>query len=159
MFSSKNLFFSIQTLFSLNTQLFYLFGTPLPPPSDQKQQNVSFMALFKNLILEVSQSHKKFFGSHYMCGEVRNKKLGQKVNVKYFRVDPYTLGNRIPRVFQNLSDLHVRCHREKFYIEFLSQNFFGSHYTCGGVRKRFWGTKSMKKISGQTQEEKIPKNE
>ena len=49
-----------------------------------------------------------------MCGEVRNKKLGQKVNVKYFRVDPYTLGNRIPRVFQNLSDLHMRCHREKF---------------------------------------------
>ena len=36
----------------------------------------------------MSQSHKKFFGSHYMCGEVRNKKLGQKVNVKYFRVDP-----------------------------------------------------------------------
>ena len=61
----------------------------------------------------------------------QEKKLGQKVNVKYFRVDPYTLGNRIPRVFQNLSDLHVRCHREKFYIEFLSQFFFGSHYTCG----------------------------
>jgi len=51
-----------------------------------------------------------------MCGEVRNKKLGQKVNVKYFRVDPYTLGNRIPWVFQNLSDLHVRCHHEKLYI-------------------------------------------
>ena len=83
-----------------------------------------------------------------MCGEVRNKKLGQKVNVKYFRVDPYTLGNRIPRVFQNLSDLHVRCHREKFYIEFLSQIVFGSHYTCGGVRKRFWGTKSINKFSG-----------
>ena len=60
-----------------------------------------------------------------MCGEVRNKKLGQKVNVKYFRVDPYTLGNRIPRVFHNLSDLHVRCHREKFYIEFLSQIHVG----------------------------------
>ena len=38
----------------------------------------------------------------------QEKKLGQKVNVKYFRIDPYTLGNRIPRVFQNLSDLHVR---------------------------------------------------
>ena len=44
----------------------------------------------------------------------QEKKLGQKVNVKYFRVDPYTLGNRIPRVFHTLSDLHVRCHREKF---------------------------------------------
>ena len=42
------------------------------------------------------------------------KKLGQKVNVKYFRVDPHTLGNRIPWVFQNLSDLHIRCHRENF---------------------------------------------
>ena len=38
----------------------------------------------------------------------QERKLGQKVNVKYFRVDPYTLGNRIPRVFLNLSDLHVR---------------------------------------------------
>ena len=37
----------------------------------------------------------------------QEKKLGQKVNVKYFRVDPYTLGNRIPRVFLNLSDLRV----------------------------------------------------
>ena len=78
----------------------------------------------------------------------QEKNLGQKVNVKFFRVDPYTLGNRIPQAFQNLSDLHVRCHREKIYIGFLSQFFFGSHYTCGGVKKRFWGTKSMKKISG-----------
>ena len=43
----------------------------------------------------------------------------------YFRVDPYTLGNRIPRFFQNLSDLHVRCHRKKIYIKFLSQIFLG----------------------------------
>ena len=61
----------------------------------------------------------------------QEKKLGQKVNVKYFRVDPYTLGNRIPRVFQNLSDLHVRCHREKFYIEFLSEFFWESLYMWG----------------------------
>ena len=72
-----------------------------------------------------------------MCGEVRNKKLGQKVNVKYFRVDPYTLGNRIPRVFQNLSDLHVRCHREKFYIEFLSQIFLGVTIHVGESGKDF----------------------
>ena len=58
----------------------------------------------------------------------QEKKLGQKVNVKYFRVDPYTLGNRIPRVFLNLSDLHVRCHREKSYIYFLSQIFLESLY-------------------------------
>ena len=72
-----------------------------------------------------------------MCGEVRNKKLGQKVNVKYFRVDPYTLGNRIPRVFQNLSDLHVRCHREKSYIDFLSQIFLGVTIHVGESGKDF----------------------
>ena len=30
----------------------------------------------------------------------QEKKLGQKVNVKYFTVDPYTLGNRISRTFK-----------------------------------------------------------
>ena len=59
----------------------------------------------------------------------------EKINVKFFRVDPCTLGNRIPRAFQKLSDLHIRCHSE-FYIGLLSQNFFGSHFTCGGVRKK-----------------------
>ena len=72
----------------------------------------------------------------------QEKKLGQKVNVKYFRVDPYTLGNRIPRVFQNLSDLHVRCHREKFYIEFLSQIFLGVTIRVGKSGKEF-GQKSQ----------------
>ena len=72
----------------------------------------------------------------------QGKLLGQKVNPKFFKVDPYTLGNRIPRAFQNLSDLHVGCHPERFYIGFLSQNFFGSHYTCGGVRKKI-GAKSQ----------------
>ena len=67
----------------------------------------------------------------------QEKKLGQKVNVKYFRVDPYTLGNRIPRVFQNLSDLHVRCHHEKFYIEFLSQIFLGVTIHVGESGKDF----------------------
>ena len=81
------------------------------------------------------------WGSH-------EKNLGQKVNVKFFRVNPYMLGNRIPRAFQKLSDLHVRCHREKIYIDFLPQNLFESHYTCGGVRKKKWGKKSMKNFSG-----------
>ena len=67
----------------------------------------------------------------------QEKKLGQKVNVKYFRVDPYTLGNRIPRVFQNLSDLHVRCNREKTYIEFLSQFFLGVNIHVGESGKDF----------------------
>ena len=82
-----------------------------------------------------------------MYGKVRKKNWGKKL---MFRVDSYTLSNRIPRVFQNLSDLHVRCYREKFYIEFLSQFFLGVtiQYTCGGARKRFWGTKSMKEFSG-----------
>ena len=75
----------------------------------------------------------------------QEKKWGQKVNVKYFRVDPYTLGNRIPRVFQNLSDLHVRCHHEKLYIEFLSQFFWESLY--------MWG--SQEKILGHKVNEKI----
>ena len=67
----------------------------------------------------------------------QEEKLGQKVNVKYFRVDPYTLGNRIPQVFHNLSDLHVRCHREKFYIEFLSQFFLGVTIHVGESGKDF----------------------
>ena len=49
----------------------------------------------------------------------QEKKLGQKVNVEYFRVDPYTLGNRITRAFQNLSDIRVRCHCEIFWGESL----------------------------------------
>ena len=76
----------------------------------------------------------------------QEKILGPKVNVKFFRVDPYTLGNRIPRAFQNLSDIHVRCHRERYYIGLMSQNIFGSHYTCEG--QKVWGKKSMKKFSG-----------
>ena len=68
--------------------------------------------------------------------------IGQKVNVKYFRVDPYTLGNRIPRVFQNLSDLHVRCHHEKLYIDFLSQFFLGVTIHVGESGKKL-GAKSQ----------------
>ena len=55
----------------------------------------------------------------------QEKKLGQKVNVKFFRVDPYRLGDRIPQAFQNLSDLHVCCHRENFFNGFLSKIFLG----------------------------------
>ena len=84
----------------------------------------------------------------------QEKKLGQKVNVKFFRVDPYTLGNRIPRAFQNLSDLHVQCHREKFYIGFLSQIFFGSHYTCGGVSKKFRAKSQWKIFQGRPRRKK-----
>ena len=64
---------------------------------------------------------KIYFGflSHNFLGvtihvEKSRKKLGQKVNVKFFRVDPYTLGNGIPQAFQNWSHFHVRCHHEKF---------------------------------------------
>ena len=91
---------------------------------------------------------QNIFGSHYKCGEVGKKILGQKANAKFFRVDPYTLGNRISRAFQNWSYLHVGCHRQKFYIGFLSHNFFGSHYTCGEVRQKFWGKKSRLNFSG-----------
>ena len=76
------------------------------------------------------------------------KKLGQKVNVKYFRVDPYTLGNRIPRVFQNLSDLRLRCLREKFKnftLSFCPKFFWESLY--------MWG--SQEKILGHKVNEKI----
>ena len=58
------------------------------------------------------------WGSH-------EKNLGQKINVIFFRVNPYMLGNRIPRAFQNLSDLHVWCHCEKFYIGFCPKIFLG----------------------------------
>ena len=45
----------------------------------------------------------------------QEKSFGQKVNVKFFRLDPYTLSNRIPRAFQNWSDLHVWCRRDTFF--------------------------------------------
>ena len=79
---SSKTFFSIQTLFSLNTKWFYFFGT-----------------LMKKFYIGCLSQN--YFGSHYTCGEARKKISGQKVNVKYFKVDPYTLNNRIPRVFQN----------------------------------------------------------
>ena len=63
--------------------------------------------------------------------------IGEGEEYVYFRIDPYTLGSRIPRVFQNLSDLHVRCHREKFYIEFLSQFFLGITIHVGESGKDF----------------------
>ena len=56
----------------------------------------------------------------------QEKILGQKVNVKYFRVDPYTLCNRIPLAFLNLKILHW----------VFVPNFFRSHDTCGDVRKK-----------------------
>ena len=68
------------------------------------------------------------------------------------------MGNRIPWAFQNLSDLHVRCHREKFYIDFLPQNIFESHYTCGGAGKKF-GAKSQWKIFQGRPGKKIQKRE
>ena len=108
-------------------------------------QNVSFLALFKNPILEVTSTLGVtlknfilgFWESLYMRGS-QEKILGQKVNVKFFRVDPYTLGNRIPRAFQNLSDLHIWCRRENFYIGFLPKYFLGvtTQYMWGG---NFWG--------------------
>ena len=68
------------------------------------------------------------------------KILGQKVNVKFFRVDPYTLGNRIPRASQNLSDLHARCHREKFKkftLSFCPKFFMGVTIHVGESGKDF----------------------
>ena len=67
----------------------------------------------------------------------QQKILGQKVNVKLFRVNPYALGNRIPWAFQNLSDLDVRCHSEKFCIGFLSQIFLGVTIHVGESGKNF----------------------
>ena len=74
----------------------------------------------------------------------QEKNLGKKVNVKFFRVDPYRLGNRIPQAFQNLSDLHIRCHREKSYIGFLSQIFYGSQFGAKSEWNLFQGRPSQK---------------
>ena len=60
----------------------------------------------------------------------QEKILGQKVNVKFFRIDPYTLGIRIQRAFH----------------EGATVNFFYLKY--GGIRKKIWGKKSMKNFSG-----------
>ena len=75
----------------------------------------------------------------------QEKKLGQKVNVKYFRVDPYTLGNRIPWVFQNLSDLHVSAIMKNCTFSFCPNFFWESLY--------MWG--SQEKILGHKVNEKI----
>ena len=47
--------------------------------------NIGFLAQF-------------FLGSSYTCMAVK-KKLGQKVNVKFFTVDPYSVGAGVPRTF------------------------------------------------------------
>ena len=87
-----------------------------------------------------------------MC-ESQEKNFGQKVYVKFFRVETNRLGNRIPE--QNFSELHVWCYPEKFYIGFLSQIFFAGHYTCWEVRKKIVG----QNISGHTKAKKKPKHE
>ena len=96
MVSSKT-FFSIQTLFSLNTKWFYFLGHHWPP---------------RGLKIAKCLFSGSFQESHFR------------------------------------SDLHVGCHPEKFYIGFLSRNFFWSHYRCGEVRKKVWGEKSMLNFSG-----------
>ena len=40
-------------------------------------------------------------------------------------------------------DLKVTGHREKFYIGFFAQIFFGGQYICGEARKKFCHKKSM----------------
>ena len=99
-----------------------------------------------------------FSGSIYMWRS-QEKILGPKANVKFFRVDPYRLGNRIPRAFHNLSDLHEWCHREKFYTGFLSLNFFGSHYTYGEVRKKIGAKSQSKFFQGRPRQKKNQKHE
>ena len=79
-------------------------------PGGKIQQYVSFWTLseslnwrvtpiygatLKNLTLGFSPN----FGSPYTCWEVRKNILGPKVNVKFFKVDPYTPCNRVSRPF------------------------------------------------------------
>ena len=61
--------------------------------------------------------------------------LGPKVNVRFFRVDPYMLGNRIPQAFHNWCHLHVRCHHEKFDIGFCHTTFWGALCMWGSQEK------------------------
>ena len=103
---------------------------------------------------------KFFLGVNIHMGK-SGKILGQKVDVKFFRVDPHTLGNRIPRAFQNLSDLHVRCHGEKIYIGFLSQNFLGVTIHVRESGKKL-GQKVLEKFfmvdPGKEKSKKVKKN-
>ena len=59
--------------------ILFLLGRHCPPPPRglKKSEMSLFLALFKNSILEVSQSHKFFWGVTFVCGEVR-KKIGAK---------------------------------------------------------------------------------
>ena len=70
----------------------------------------------------------------------QEKVLGQKVNVKFFRVDQYRLGNRIPQTFQNLSDLNATV--KNFTLGFCRIIFLGLTLHVGKSGKIF-GAKSQ----------------
>ena len=54
--------------------------------------------------------------------------------------------------------LQVTGHREKFYIGFFAQIFFGGQYTCVEARKKFWHKKSMKNFSRSTHTWRVPES-
>ena len=67
-------------------------------------------------------------------------------------------------IFYTLKESHFRDHlqvtghREKFYIVFFAQIFFGGQYTCGEARKKFWHKKSMKNFSRSTHTWWVPES-
>ena len=67
-------------------------------------------------------------------------------------------------IFGTLTESHFRDHlqvtghREKFYIGFFAQIFFGGQYTCVEARKKFWHKKSMKNFSRSTHTWRVPES-
>ena len=68
-------------------------------------------------------------------------------------------------IFGTLTESHLRDHlqvtghREKFYIGFFAQIFFGGQYICGEARKKFWHKKSMKNFSRSTHTWRVPESD
>ena len=80
---------------------------------------MSFSALFESLTKDMAQKYGSTVKnltlafSPKLSGEVPihvwkpGKKLGQKVNVKFFTVDPYSVGTPIPRTFLELGKIQI----------------------------------------------------
>ena len=49
-----------------------------------------------------------FGGSSYTCMEARTKFWAQKVNVKFFTVDPYPVGTGVPRTFLEITKIYKK---------------------------------------------------
>ena len=108
---------------------------------------MSFSALFESLTKDMAQRYRstvknltlgfspKLSGEFlYMYGS-QEKMFGQKVNVKFFMVDPYSVGSGVPRTFIELGKIQKNIFfdktstikSEKIYTkQYIAPAFFSS---------------------------------